>query len=158
MSIRVRADAVLPDTTEQGLLTLWPTLSPQAQQFLHDLFHEILVADAPLLTLLEELEELEDIQAYDAAVAAGGPLLPVADLLAQLPATEAAYIQAALAQAVYEPLVPDRTIYGSVPGLQGVWANEATQDLCRDELASVIHDWITVRRQEGLSLPNSGRR
>lgn len=37
----------------------------------------------------------------------------------------AKYIQAAMKRAEYEVL-NDNTFYGSIPGLEGVWANEPT--------------------------------
>ncbi len=105
-----------------------------------------------LLVNPDLLEELEDIRAYDAAVAPAGPLLPVAELLARLDPTEAAYLQAALNRATYEEL-DNGTIYGVVPGLQGVWANETTQALCCDELASVLHGWIMLHQEDGTPIP-----
>ena len=149
MSTRIRDNQVLPDTTEQELLALWPTLAADGRAFLLKLFSTILPADAPLL---DQLAELEDLRAYDAAVAASGPAPPIPDLLATLTAPEVAYIQAALAQAVYESL-DDGTIYGMIPGLQGVWADRATQEQCVRELASALHDWITAHQEQGSPIP-----
>lgn len=63
------------------------------------------------------------------------------------------YIQAAMRQAEYEILPDDKTFYGHIPGLQGVWANEQTLEACREELQSVLEDWILFRLSKNLSLP-----
>lgn len=149
MSTRIRDNQVLPDTTEQELLALWPTLVDDGRAFLLKLFSTILPDDAPLL---DQLADLQDRRAYDAAVGASGLVPPIPNLLATLPAPEAAYIQVALAQAVYESL-DDGTIYGAIPGLQGVWADRGTQEQCARELASALHDWITAHQEQGSPIP-----
>ena len=63
------------------------------------------------------------------------------------------YIQAAMRKAVYEILPEDGTYYGEIPGLQGVWANEPTLEDCREELQSVLEDWILVRIADHLEIP-----
>ena len=63
------------------------------------------------------------------------------------------YIQAAMQQAVYEILSDDGSFYGEIPGFQGVWANAATLEGCREELQSVLEDWILVRVADHLPLP-----
>lgn len=63
-----------------------------------------------------------------------------------------AYIQAAMRQAIYE-LLEDGTYYGEIPSFQGVWANEAALEACREELQSVLEDWILVRVADHLPLP-----
>jgi len=52
------------------------------------------------------------------------------------------YIQAAMRHAKYEIFEDDGTFYGEIPECQGVWANEPTLEECRDELESVLEDWI----------------
>lgn len=54
------------------------------------------------------------------------------------------YIKAAMRKAKYEILPDDGTYYGEIPGLQGVWANADTLEGCRDELESVLEDWILL--------------
>jgi predicted RNase H-like HicB family nuclease len=66
-----------------------------------------------------------------------------------------AYIQAAMRQAIYE-LLEDGTYYGEIPNFQGVWANEAALEACREELQSVLEDWILVRVADHLPLPVVG--
>jgi predicted RNase H-like HicB family nuclease len=43
--------------------------------------------------------------------------------------------------------------YGEIPGLQGVWAHEPTLEDCREELQSVLEDWILVRIADHLEIP-----
>ena len=54
------------------------------------------------------------------------------------------YIQAAMARAQYEILEDDGTYYGQIPGFKGVWANADTLEGCREELQSVLEDWILL--------------
>lgn len=64
-----------------------------------------------------------------------------------------AYIQAAMRHARYEILPEDGSYYGEIPEFQGVWANEDTLEACREELQSVLEDWILVRVADQLALP-----
>jgi len=66
------------------------------------------------------------------------------------------YIKAAMHRAKYEILEEDGTFYGSIPECQGVWANEETLEDCRNELQSVLEDWILVRISDRLPLPMIG--
>lgn len=64
------------------------------------------------------------------------------------------YIQAAMRKAKYEILPDDGSFYGSIPECQGVWANAATLEGCRDELQSVLEDWIFIKlRHNDTDLP-----
>ena len=54
------------------------------------------------------------------------------------------YIRAAMHRAKYEILEDDGTFYGEIPGFQGVYANAATLEACREELESVLQDWILI--------------
>lgn len=62
------------------------------------------------------------------------------------------YIRAAMRRAHYEVL-EDRTYYGEIPGLQGVYANAASLEACRDELQSGLEDWIIFSLRNGYSPP-----
>ena len=55
------------------------------------------------------------------------------------------YIQAAMRQAKYEILSDDGSFYGEIPDFQGVYANSATLEECREELAEVLEEWISFR-------------
>ena len=62
------------------------------------------------------------------------------------------YIRAALRRASYE-ILPDGTFYGEIPGFQGVYANAATLEACREELQEVLEGWIVLGLRLGHSLP-----
>ncbi len=62
------------------------------------------------------------------------------------------YLSAAMAGARYEVL-SDGEFYGEIPGLSGVWANSATLEGCRAELAEVLEGWIILGRALGHKLP-----
>ena len=55
-------------------------------------------------------------------------------------------------QAAYEILSDDGSFYGEIPGFQGVWSNAATLESCREELQSVLEDWILVRVADHLPI------
>lgn len=52
------------------------------------------------------------------------------------------YIEAAMQHAQYEQLPDDGSYFGSIPLIQGPWANEATLAACQVELRSALEDWI----------------
>jgi predicted RNase H-like HicB family nuclease len=62
------------------------------------------------------------------------------------------YIRAAMRRATYEVL-PDGTFYGNIPGFQGVWANAAALEGCREELQEVLEGWMLLRVSNHLPLP-----
>ena len=63
------------------------------------------------------------------------------------------YIQAAMRRAQYEILPDDGTYYGRIPGFDGVWANAATLEQCREELEEVLQDWIMLGLSRNTPLP-----
>jgi predicted RNase H-like HicB family nuclease len=63
------------------------------------------------------------------------------------------YMHAALHRARYEIMPDDNSFYGEIPGFDGVYANAATLEECREELAEVLEEWILFRVAKGLSLP-----
>jgi predicted RNase H-like HicB family nuclease len=65
----------------------------------------------------------------------------------------AEYIDKAMEQAVYEIIEDERTYWGEIPDLQGVWARHATLEGCRRELREAVSDWIALRLRLGLSIP-----
>ncbi len=67
------------------------------------------------------------------------------------------YICGAMKKAKYEILPDDNTFYGEIPGFDGVYANAATLEACRDELEQVLEDWILLRISRNLPLPKVGR-
>lgn len=63
------------------------------------------------------------------------------------------YIDAALHRARYEILAEDGCFYGEVPGLEGVFAEASTLEACRDELESVVEDWLLLRIARQMPIP-----
>ncbi|MGD0092159.1 MAG: type II toxin-antitoxin system HicB family antitoxin [Planctomycetota bacterium] len=63
-----------------------------------------------------------------------------------------AYIQAAMRHATYE-ILDDGSYYGEIPDCQGLWANAATLESCRDELQSGLEGWIILGLRMNHTLP-----
>ena len=63
------------------------------------------------------------------------------------------YIRTALHQAAYEILPGDEGFFGSIPGLEGVWANAPTLEKCREELEDALEDWLLFRLSRQLQIP-----
>jgi predicted RNase H-like HicB family nuclease len=62
------------------------------------------------------------------------------------------YIRAAMERAEYSQLA-DESFYAEIPGIQGVWANSPTQPEAQRELQEVLEDWITLRLDRHLPVP-----
>ncbi len=62
------------------------------------------------------------------------------------------YIREAMRLAKYE-ILEDKTYYGELPGFNGVWANADSLDACREELQSVLEDWLVLGLRMGHELP-----
>ncbi len=58
-----------------------------------------------------------------------------------------------MADAKYEILPDDGTYYGEIPGFEGIYANAATLEACREELIEVLEEWILFRVSRNLELP-----
>ena len=52
-------------------------------------------------------------------------------------------VRAQMRHAKYE-LMENRRFYGHIPECQGTWGDGATLEECRDELQSVLEDWLMV--------------
>ena len=65
---------------------------------------------------------------------------------------EEGYTDAILGGARFEAL-PNGTVYGFVPGFDGVVATEATETTVRERLDTELDKWISFRQEEGLRLP-----
>ena len=63
------------------------------------------------------------------------------------------YLQAAMRRARYEILPDDKSYYGEIPGLQGVFANADTLETCRTELEEVLEEWLLFRIARHLQIP-----
>ncbi|MBW4484816.1 MAG: type II toxin-antitoxin system HicB family antitoxin [Tildeniella torsiva UHER 1998/13D] len=62
------------------------------------------------------------------------------------------YIQTAMHKAVYE-LLDDHTYYGEIPACPGVLSNANTLEACREELQSVLEEWLILGLRLGHTLP-----
>ena len=63
------------------------------------------------------------------------------------------YLHAAMRRASYEFLPNDKTYYGEIPGFEGVYATAENLEDCREELLSVLEDWILFSVSKNLPLP-----
>ena len=62
------------------------------------------------------------------------------------------YIQAAMRSARYE-ILDDKSYYGEIPDLPGVFANADRLDSCREQLQEVLDGWILLGLHLGHGLP-----
>ena len=63
------------------------------------------------------------------------------------------YLQSAMRKAHYEFLTDDKLYYGEIPGFQGVYATAEHLETCREELFSVLEDWLLISLQKNLPIP-----
>ena len=49
-----------------------------------------------------------------------------------------------MAKAKYK-LLENRTYFGEIPGLKGVWASAKNLEACREELSEVLEDWLFLK-------------
>jgi predicted RNase H-like HicB family nuclease len=54
------------------------------------------------------------------------------------------YIDTAMRKAHYE-LIDDGTIWGNIPGFQGVWGNAPTLEACREDLRGALEGWLLLK-------------
>ncbi len=63
------------------------------------------------------------------------------------------YINAAMRKAHYEFLSDDKLYYGEIPECNGVYATANNLEDCRDELQSVLEDWLLLSINKDLPIP-----
>ena len=63
------------------------------------------------------------------------------------------YVNAATRRARYEVLTEDEGFFGRIDGLDGVWTNAENLETCRDELRSVLEEWIVLGLRMGHHIP-----
>ena len=63
------------------------------------------------------------------------------------------YIKVAMRHAKYEILSDDDSFYGEIPVCEGVYANAASLEECREQLEEVLEEWILFRIHRNLNLP-----
>ena len=66
------------------------------------------------------------------------------------------YIREAMKRARFKTL-DDGTCFGEIPGLAGVWANEATVRACREVLQEVLEEWLIIKIRDNDPIPRLGR-
>jgi predicted RNase H-like HicB family nuclease len=54
------------------------------------------------------------------------------------------YIDTAMRKAHYE-LIDDGTVWGNIPGFQGVWGNAPTLEACREDLRGALEGWLLLK-------------
>jgi predicted RNase H-like HicB family nuclease len=64
------------------------------------------------------------------------------------------YIRAAMRHARYEIVEDDGSFYGEIPAIPGVWANAKTLEACREELESVLEEWVLVSIADHSAIPD----
>ena len=62
------------------------------------------------------------------------------------------YLHAAMCRASYE-IFPDGSVYGEIPGFDGVIANTPKLEECREQLLEVLEEWIFLGIQLAHSIP-----
>jgi predicted RNase H-like HicB family nuclease len=62
------------------------------------------------------------------------------------------YLSAAMRRARYE-LIENGRYYGAIPVCKGCWAEAANLEACREELKSVLEDWLLLGLQLGHQIP-----
>ncbi len=66
------------------------------------------------------------------------------------------YTQTAMRTAHYELLPDDKLFYGEIPGFDGVYATAESLEQCREELLSVLEDWLLLSLHKNLPIPVIG--
>lgn len=62
------------------------------------------------------------------------------------------YIVAQLKKAKYKKLA-DKTYFGEIVGVRGVWANAKTLTACKKQLQEVLEDWLVVAIKTDKKVP-----
>ena len=64
------------------------------------------------------------------------------------------YGKKAIERAEYKKLV-DGSWFTEIPGFQGVWANGDSVEQCRNELVTVLEEWLLFTEGSGLAITHS---
>jgi len=65
------------------------------------------------------------------------------------------YCQKAIERAEYKKLA-DGSWFGEIPGFQGVWANGDSVEKCRNELVTVLEEWLLLKVRDCDTVPDLG--
>lgn len=63
------------------------------------------------------------------------------------------FIKQKMAKAKYKVL-KDKTHFGSIAGLKGVWASARTREACQKELQEVLEEWLVLKIKSEKSAPS----
>jgi len=63
-----------------------------------------------------------------------------------------AYIEKKMKAARYK-LLKDKSYFGEIPALKGVWANAKNLENCRRELQEVLEDWLLLKVRDREKVP-----
>jgi predicted RNase H-like HicB family nuclease len=63
------------------------------------------------------------------------------------------YCQKAIERAEYKKLA-DGSWFADIPGFQGVWANGDSVEQCRNELVTVLEEWLLLKVRDDDSVPD----
>jgi len=66
------------------------------------------------------------------------------------------YLSAAMERAHYELIEDDEPFYGSIPGIEGLWATGDTLEGCRRNLSAALEDWLFFSIHRGAAIPEIG--
>ncbi len=58
------------------------------------------------------------------------------------------FIESKLKSASYK-ILRDKSYFGEINGLRGVWANGKTLEACRAELKEVLEEWLVLKIRRG---------
>ena len=50
-------------------------------------------------------------------------------------------------------LLEDKTYFGEIPEIKGVWANAKTLEACRHELQEALEDWLVLSIKSNERIP-----
>ena len=62
------------------------------------------------------------------------------------------FIEAKLREADYK-LLKNKSYFGEISGLKGVWASARNLEDCRKQLREVLEDWILLKIRDGERVP-----
>jgi predicted RNase H-like HicB family nuclease len=63
------------------------------------------------------------------------------------------YCKKSIERAEYKKLA-DGSWFAEIPGFHGVWANGDTVELCRNELLTVLEEWLLLKVRDGDFIPD----
>jgi predicted RNase H-like HicB family nuclease len=53
-------------------------------------------------------------------------------------------------------VLEDGSWFAEIPGFEGVWANGATVEECRQELQEVLEEWLILKIRDKDTIPSIG--